>query len=75
MSPQFESIQKEALGLPQRERELLAEKLILSLSKFSQEEIDKAWQEEIERRTKLYEAGKIESMEVHEVIKNLRTRL
>ena len=75
MSPQFESIQKEALGLPPRERELLAEKLMLSLGEFSQEEIDKAWREEIERRTRHYEAGKIESIEVHEVIKKLRSRL
>lgn len=75
MSPQFEAIQKNALELPARERELLVEKLLLSLTEASTpEEIEEAWFQIAEKRYNAYKEGKSEVYEVKEVVESLRRK-
>lgn len=75
MTPKFESIEKDALALPERERELLAEKLLISLTDASTpEEIEEAWFQIAEKRYTAYKEGTSEVFQVKEIIENLRKK-
>ncbi len=64
----------EALLLPREDRAQLADKLIESLNLPSQEEINKAWAEESERRIRDYKEGKIKSIDGEQVFSEIKKR-
>jgi putative addiction module component (TIGR02574 family) len=60
MSPQTESVMKEALQLPREARALIAEKLLESLDSEEPFEVSSEWKEEIARRCREIEDGTAE---------------
>ncbi|MFI5264311.1 MAG: addiction module protein [Candidatus Kapaibacterium sp.] len=70
-----EQIIEGALALSEEERELLANRLWLSLEHNSSEDIEKAWMEEAERRLDDFHAGKVKTYDGEEVLKELRLSL
>ena len=61
-----QAILKEALHLRPSERLQLVEYLVNSLDK-PDEEIEKAWAEEAEKRYKVYKEGKVKTYELREI--------
>lgn len=65
---------RDALGLDVRERATLAERLLASLDELSEEEAERLWAEEAQRRLKEYRSGRAKAIsadEVHEKAKRL----
>ena len=62
------------LSLPRKDRAHLAEKLLASLDD-EQEEIDKAWLEEVERRAAALERGETKVLDGKKALRQLRARL
>lgn len=56
----FDQILKAALALPPGARAMLADHLLANLDGPTQKEIDAAWAEEIERRIREIDEGKVE---------------
>lgn len=73
MSLPVEQIESEALSLPRQVRARLAERLIASLD--DDPEIERAWEEEAERRYQAYLAGEMEAFPATDVIAEARARL
>lgn len=67
-------ITSEALELPITARAELAKQLLDSLDNISEEENDKLWAEEAERRYREYKAGNIKAVPAEEVFARLRSR-
>ena len=57
---QFEEILQQALALPADQRAMLVDHLLHSLNALTHDEIDQAWAEEIERRVREIDEGKVE---------------
>ena len=74
MMPETRRIFEQAMALPARERESLAELLLVSLDPADQKEIDAAWAEEAERRLADYRAGRAKAIDAEEVFRELRGR-
>jgi len=74
MSDQAEKFMKEALLLPEEERAVLVDKLLQSLSVPTQEDVDKLWMEEVEKRIEEYDNKKVEALDGDKVIKEIRSR-
>lgn len=72
MSATLEEIQAEAMKLSAEERAELADRLWASLE--PQEDIDAAWEAEIERRLRQLEAGEVETIPHETVIADLRAK-
>ncbi len=70
----FDEILRAALTLPPDAREVLADLLYYSLDSSSQEEIDEAWREEIDRRVREVDEGLVELVPGEEVMAKLRSR-
>jgi putative addiction module component (TIGR02574 family) len=70
----FEEILSAALGLPPEMRAMLADQLLASLDGPNQKEIDAAWAEEIERRIREIDEGKVETIDGEVVMRELRSR-
>jgi putative addiction module component (TIGR02574 family) len=68
-----QQIETEAMKLSLEERAGLADKLWLSVN--SQEEVDAAWEIEIERRMRQIDAGEVEMISWETVMANLRAKL
>ncbi len=64
----------EALLLPREDRAELVEQLIRSLNIPAQEDIDKLWAAEAEKRIRDYEKRKIKALEGEQVIKEIRDK-
>ena len=62
-------ILKSALSLKVRDRATLAERLLASLEEITEEEAEKLWAEEAERRLNEYRAGRAEAVPADEVHK------
>ena len=75
MSISVESIEAQAMKLSPDERADLADRLWLSVHEQEQEQIDTAWDAEIERRIAQLEAGQVEGVPWETVITDLRTQL
>lgn len=60
-------ILKNALSLEVRDRATLAEKLLVSLDEITEEEAERLWAEEAERRLKEYRAGRTQAVPADEV--------
>lgn len=73
MSISVESIEAQAMKLSPDERADLADRLWLSVHE--QEQIDAAWDAEIERRIAQLDAGQVEGVPWETVITDLRTQL
>jgi putative addiction module component (TIGR02574 family) len=65
--PDLDEILKEALSLGLRDRAKLAEKLLASLDTLSEEEADRLWADEAERRLKEYRAGRMRAIPADDV--------
>ncbi|HOJ08777.1 MAG: addiction module protein [Ignavibacteriota bacterium] len=74
MSELTKKITDEALLLPREARAELVDKLLQSLNAPSPGDIDKLWAEEAENRISEYDAGKVQSLNGLQVIKELRDR-
>ena len=74
MSKDLKDIAAEALELPLTARAELASQLLDSLDDVSEEENDRLWAQEAERRYAAYKAGDIEAVPAEEVFARLRTR-
>ena len=70
----FEEILRAALALPPDERAMLADRLLVSLDPPNQKQIDAAWAEEIERRIREIDDGKVETIDGELVMQKLRER-
>ena len=73
-STALEEILRAALELPPDARAMLASHLLESLDEPEQTEIDAAWSEEIERRIREVEEGKVKLIPGEEVLAELRSR-
>lgn len=71
MATDTRQILKEALELPAIERASLADQLLSSLDK-PDEHIDALWRKEIEDRINAYQAGKMRSVTLEEVLSRYR---
>jgi len=58
---------KNALSLEVRDRATLAERLLASLEEISEEEAERLWAEEAERRLDEYRAGRAQGIQAEEV--------
>ena len=70
----FQDILRAALNLPQDARAMLAGQLLESLDDAEQTEIDAAWSEEIERRIRDIDEGRVKLIPGEEVLAELRSR-
>jgi putative addiction module component (TIGR02574 family) len=64
----------EAMALDVREREALAEELLLTVDDGTREEIDAAWAEEIDRRIAEYERGEVKAVPADDMFRRLRAK-
>ncbi len=67
MEPKTQEMLKEALELPSVERAGLADHLLSSLDS-PDKSIDDIWRREVGERLKAYEAGRMETVSVQEVL-------
>ena len=58
---------KNALSLEVRDRATLAERLLASLEEISEEEAERLWAEEAERRLDEYRSGRAQAIQAEEV--------
>ncbi|HJT65387.1 MAG TPA: addiction module protein [Pyrinomonadaceae bacterium] len=70
----FDEIWRAALELPPNARAMLAGHLLESLDHPEQTEIDAAWSEEIERRIRDVDEGRVRLIPGEEVLAELRSR-
>jgi hypothetical protein len=75
MSSEYQSVQHAALQLSLEERELLAERLMLSLHNSVDAHIEESWFAAAEERYQLYKAGSAQVFEVNDVIESLRKKI
>ena len=74
MSRESGHVMDDALSLPVEARVQLVDKLLQSLSLPTQEEVAKAWAEEVDRRIAEDERGEVEMIPGEEVIAELRRK-
>lgn len=73
--PSLEKIREEALLLSRRERAILAERLIESLGRLEQAEVERLWIDEAERRLAAHGKGKIASRPADDVFNEAYRRV
>jgi putative addiction module component (TIGR02574 family) len=73
MSIHTEEVESAALQLPRSNRARLAERLIASLDE--EDEIEAAWNEEIERRVREVDSGEVKLVPGKQVHDRIRARL
>ncbi|MCH8802259.1 MAG: addiction module protein [Chloroflexi bacterium] len=73
MDPQ--TIEQEALGLPPEDRAKLAQKLLLSLDTLTEEESERTWLIEAERRARELDRGDVQPISADEVRRKARALL
>ncbi|MBF0202504.1 MAG: addiction module protein, partial [Desulfamplus sp.] len=75
MSTDIKTLETEALSLPVSQRALLAQHLLASLSDLDEQENERLWLEEAQRRYHAYKAGTFSSRDAFESISDMRGRL
>ncbi|MCY3024176.1 MAG: addiction module protein [Planctomycetota bacterium] len=75
MTSQYAEISRSALALPKPKRARLAKRLIDSLDRASQREVDQAWAVEIARRVRELDEGKVKTIPGKRAMRELRARL
>jgi len=73
MAMRDEEVESAALQLPRKVRARLAERLIASLDE--EDEIEQAWNEEIERRVREVDSGEVKLIPGKQVMDRIRARL
>ena len=71
MSSKGTEVLKEALSLPPAERAEIAERLLSSLDRPSQKEIDELWGKEAEDRLDAFDRGEIKAIPAKEVFEQV----
>jgi Putative addiction module component len=75
MSAQFDDIERQARSLPLKEKAALARVLIEDLDASIDEDVERLWIEEAQRRYTAYQKGELEALPGDEVMKRARERL
>ena len=75
MTDKTQAIVEQALKLSPTERADVAEQLLASLDKALDSDVEKAWQEEIQRRLQQVERGEVELIDSDTVMAELRKKL
>lgn len=73
--PNLTDILEIALRLDLHDRAALAERLLASLDELSEEEAEKLWAEEAQRRLEEYRAGRAKALPAEEVFKRVEELL
>ena len=68
-------ILKNAMSLDVRDRATLAERLLASLDELTEDEAERLWAEESQRRLEQYRAGRAKAVSAEEVHKNAKNLL
>ena len=71
----LEEIEKQAMQLPEKERGVLAEKLLQSLGDSSLTDVDEAWLQAAERRYNDYQSGKTSAIPGESIFSEIRQEL
>jgi putative addiction module component (TIGR02574 family) len=71
MTTEAKELVKKALKLPNKQRAMIASRLFKSVE---QDEIEKAWGQEIAKRIREYESGKVKSIPWEQVRKEMIKR-
>jgi putative addiction module component (TIGR02574 family) len=74
MPNDFEQILSAALALPPEKRAMLTERLLVSLDGPNQKTIDAAWTEEVEKRLRDLDEGRVEAVDGKLVMQRMRLR-
>lgn len=74
MTDKTQAIVEQALKLSPTERADVAEQLLASLDEALDSDVEKAWQEEIQRRLQQVEHGEVELMDSDTVMAELRRK-
>jgi putative addiction module component (TIGR02574 family) len=72
--PDLDGILKDALGLDVQDRARLAEELLASLEGLSEEEAERQWAAEAQRRLQEYHAGCAVAVDTEQVLKTVQNR-
>lgn len=72
MRDHLEDLVKQGLALPPEERERLVDELLASLNQPAASELTSAWEAEIERRLRRYDAGEVQAVDAEEVFAKAR---
>jgi putative addiction module component (TIGR02574 family) len=75
MSPKLLDIEREAVRLPEKDREVLAERLMQSLKRAPLTQVEEAWVKEAERRLSAWRRGEREGIPVARALKQIRKDL
>ena len=75
MSPKLLEIQRKAAGLPVKDREVLAERLMRSVSRAPLTQVEEAWVKEAERRFSSWWRGEREGIPAEKAFKQIRKDL
>ena len=75
MSPKLLEIQRKAAGLPAKDREMLAERLMRSLNRAPLTQVEEAWVKEAERRFSAWRRGEREGVPAERAFKQIRKDL
>jgi putative addiction module component (TIGR02574 family) len=75
MSPKLLEIQRKAAGLPVKDREMLAERLMRSVSRAPLTQVEEAWEKEAERRFSAWRRGEREGVPAERAFKQIRKDL
>lgn len=75
MSPKLLEIQRKAVGLPAKDREMLAERLMRSVSRAPLTRVEEAWVKEAERRFAAWRRGEREGIPAEKTFKQIRRDL
>ncbi len=71
----LEEVERDAMVLPLRDRELLMAHLLASLDEGEEAGAEEAWLAEADRRYKEYQAGRMSAVPAEEVFAEARARL
>lgn len=71
----LESIASDALLLPLEQRLSLAHQMLLSVDSETDPDVDKAWDEEIQKRIREYDNGEVSAIPGPEVFRQVREKL
>ena len=75
MSPKLLEIQRKAAGLPAKDREMLAERLMRSVNRAPLTQVEEAWVKEAERRFSAWRRGEREGVPAERAFRQIRKDL
>ena len=75
MSPELIEIERKAIRLPIKEREILAERLIQSVERVPLTEVEEAWVNEAERRFRAWLRGERNGVSAKHAFRQIRKDL